>query len=62
MRGIEHDIEETKFHIEGLTSIILSITTSGHRIDPSIVTTLNFMLELAHDRLDILVMMKAVLR
>lgn len=61
MRGIDGDIEEAKFHAEGLAALI-SVLSHMPRPDPSILHTLSYALGLAHDRRDVLVMMKELLR
>lgn len=61
MRGIDCEIAEADFHIHGLATLI-SVLTHMPRHDPEIVRTLTYSLQLAHDRKDVLVMMKELLR
>lgn len=61
MRGIDCEIEEAEFHIEGLATIV-SVLTQMPRMDPTIITTLTYSLQLAHDRRDVLKMMKELMR
>ena len=61
MRGIDFDIDECEFHIDGLNTI-LRVLLQMPRPDPSIITTMAYALQIAHDRLDTLVLMKQVSR
>lgn len=61
MRGIECEIEECEFHIDGLNTII-RVLFQMPRTDPSLIRVLAYCLQLAHDRLDTLVLMKEVAR
>lgn len=61
MRGVDCEIEEAEFHIHGLATLI-SVLTQMPRMDPEIVRTLSYSLQLAHDRKEVLEMMKKLLR
>lgn len=61
MRGIDYEIDECEFHIEGLGTII-RVLLQMPRPDPSIIRTMAYALQIAHDRLDTLLLMKQVSR
>ncbi len=61
MRADDCDIAECEFHIDGLNTV-LHVLTQMPRADPCLIRMFGYCLQLAHDRLDTLILMKQVSR